>query len=120
MASVEHNADTISELLRQARENAGLSIRAASELVGVHFSQIWKYENGQSSPRIRTLQKMAEVYKMDITPIKAQLIERLNNEFDGHGRKWVERISDDERRLIRSVRAKKTREAVQLVVSLTA
>lgn len=48
--------------LRAARVNAGLSQKAAAELLRIGTSTLQGYENGRSIPRWDIIQRMQEVY----------------------------------------------------------
>lgn len=52
--------------LRSLREAHGLSVRALAGLVGVSSVTIWKWEKGESRPRIRLLAPLAKA--LDVTP----------------------------------------------------
>ena len=45
-----------------ARVNKGYTQAQAAQLIGVHRTTILNYEKGKTSPKIRVLEKMAEVY----------------------------------------------------------
>ena len=49
--------------LEAARKNKGLSLVKAAEQIGVHRNTLWNYENGKSSPKVSTLEKLCKVYK---------------------------------------------------------
>lgn len=61
--------------LEQAREGLGLSLRAAGELVGISFQQVWNYEQGagQTGPAKDNIRNLCRAYmkiapKFDYTP----------------------------------------------------
>lgn len=55
----------ISERLKEARENAGYTLEAASSIAGVTKSTLFKYENGliQNIP-INKIEKLAKIYNI--------------------------------------------------------
>lgn len=55
--------------LKAARVNAGLSVKAAAEAVGVTEDTMYRYESGKSSPKIGTAVKLAELYGVSIDMI---------------------------------------------------
>ena len=64
---------TLGELLKQAREKNGYSIRKLSKLVGISHTTIYKYESGLYEPRISHLKWLAQA--LDLTLL--ELIERI-------------------------------------------
>jgi transcriptional regulator with XRE-family HTH domain len=52
--------------LRSLREAQGLSVRALAGRVGVSSVTIWKWEKGESRPRVRLLTPLAEA--LDVAP----------------------------------------------------
>lgn len=64
---------TLGELLREAREKKGLSVRELAKLVGVCHTTIYKYESGDYEPKISHLKWVAEA--LDISLL--ELIERI-------------------------------------------
>lgn len=55
--------------LKAARVNAGISVKAAAEAVGVTEDTMYRYESGKSSPKIGTAVKLAELYGVSIDRI---------------------------------------------------
>lgn len=55
--------------LKAARVNAGLSVKAAAEAVGVTEDTMYRYEAGKSSPKIGTAKKLAGLYGVSIDAI---------------------------------------------------
>lgn len=55
--------------LKAARVNAGLSVKAAAEAVGVTEDTMYRYESGKSSPKIGTAVKLAGLYGVSIDKI---------------------------------------------------
>lgn len=53
---------TLIEELHQARLGKKMSIRKASELIGIDHSHLVKIEKGKCNPNIDTILKMVEVY----------------------------------------------------------
>jgi DNA-binding XRE family transcriptional regulator len=52
--------------LKAARVNAGISVKAAAEAVGVTEDTMYRYESGKSSPKIGTAVKLAGLYGVSI------------------------------------------------------
>jgi transcriptional regulator with XRE-family HTH domain len=59
MASDETRA---AELLRAAREQAGLSLRAAAALAGTSHATLAAYEHGRKTPRVGTYLRLLRAY----------------------------------------------------------
>lgn len=53
---------TISERLKQIRQNANLTCEEASEMVGVSHGSWWNWETGKSFPRDASLEKVAHEF----------------------------------------------------------
>ena len=52
--------------LRQAREKAGLSLRALADRAGVDFSTIYRIEAGDTVPKLDTLEKLAKALGVSV------------------------------------------------------
>ncbi|WP_405118734.1 helix-turn-helix domain-containing protein [Pseudomonas leptonychotis] len=61
--------DSFAEKLSSRRSELDLTQRQLADLVGVSWSQISKYETGQSKPRRKVLVKLSEALKMDIADL---------------------------------------------------
>lgn len=48
--------------LKQMREQCGLSVIKAAELMGLSRITVWNYENGKRSPSFEKLQRFAKIY----------------------------------------------------------
>ncbi len=70
----------IGEAIRSARRNLGLTQREAANKLGIPVSTYSNYENGNRTPNMDTLCKIAEGFEIDID----QLIKRPT-EFDVTG-----------------------------------
>ncbi|MBR7928247.1 helix-turn-helix transcriptional regulator [Aerococcaceae bacterium zg-ZUI334] len=55
--------------LKSARVNAGLTMKEASNLIGVHHQTISKYEKDSSDIPLSLLHRMSEIYRMPIDNI---------------------------------------------------
>lgn len=55
--------------LKAARVNAGISVKAAAEAIGVTEDTMYRYESGKSSPKIWTAIKLAGLYGVSIDSI---------------------------------------------------
>lgn len=64
---------TLGELLREAREKKGLSVRELAKMVGISHPTIYKYEADQYEPRISHLKWLAQA--LDLTLL--EIVERL-------------------------------------------
>lgn len=57
----------VGENLRKARENKKLTLRDVAKLIGKDHSYVSKVENGKTRPNLDYLERMAEIYDVDIT-----------------------------------------------------
>lgn len=57
---------TIGEYMREAREDAEMSVDDLSDLSGVSYRSIQSYEYGHAYPGIKNLIKLADALKMSI------------------------------------------------------
>lgn len=53
-------------VVRELREQAGLTQDLLARLSGVHRSMISKYETGDRSPRLDTLQRLARAVELEV------------------------------------------------------
>ena len=60
------------EKLRQARHNAGYSLRELSKIVGIDHNEIWKYENGRRNPYPRNIRRLAEALGVEVRDIREE------------------------------------------------
>lgn len=56
--------------LKAARVNQGIGAAEAAKLLGITRNTLYTYEEGQVMPRADILQKMLEIYKIDIKKLK--------------------------------------------------
>lgn len=54
------------ERLKQARQEAGLTLERAADLLGTSFNTIWRYEAGQRRPSGPTVFALASLYKQPV------------------------------------------------------
>ena len=50
--------------IRELREAAGLSVRAAAKRLGVSHVSLGRYESGEVKPRVGAIIEMAKAYKV--------------------------------------------------------
>ena len=55
--------------LKAIRVNAGLTMKEASERIGISVVTLRNYEKYKTVPNIRIIQKMLEIYKVTIDEI---------------------------------------------------
>ena len=65
----DEHATPVSEKLRRAREESGLSLRQVSERSGVSFAQIRRVEQGLRTATPDFLQKVAPVLSLDLESV---------------------------------------------------
>lgn len=66
MVSYGEYVSAIGDRIHALRAEAGLSLRAFSMMVGVHYNQILHIEQGKANPSVRTLYKIAEGLGVDV------------------------------------------------------
>lgn len=60
------NFDTFGSSMRLARKNAGLSLRKLSEISGINYRLISRYERDEIRPRIDTAEILADALNISI------------------------------------------------------
>lgn len=60
------NENIFSTRLREARQKAGLSMKAFGEIVGVSDRAVWNYENGFRYPTLPTACRIAETLQVSL------------------------------------------------------
>jgi len=55
--------------LRAARVNAGLTIEAAAQKIGVGKHTLWRWENGKTYPDIKQFKSIEQLYKISYVDI---------------------------------------------------
>ena len=65
----DDEADSLSQHLKRAREEAGLSLREVEARSGVSFAHIRRLENGERTPSIEVLQRVAEALSLDLDEV---------------------------------------------------
>jgi transcriptional regulator with XRE-family HTH domain len=64
----QDNTPTLASRVREGRERAGLNLRDAAALVGIHYSVLGRIEAGEvASPAPRIVQSLADVLELDYT-----------------------------------------------------
>lgn len=62
--------------LKEARELAGMSLREVAKETGAHFSTIQHFESGRKKISPALLQRLAELYEVDVKDIKIDNVTR--------------------------------------------
>lgn len=91
------------EHLVSLRKERGLTQRALSEMLGMHISQIRRYESGQSQPTLNAIRKLALALSVSADMLLFEKDERgpddeLKLQFEA-----VSRLDAEEKNVIRSV-----------------
>ena len=91
------------ERLVSLRKERGLTQRAVAELVGMHISQIRRYESGQSQPTLDAIRKLAMTLSVSADMLLFDKDERgpdddLRLQFEA-----ANRLDPEEKNVIRSV-----------------
>lgn len=66
MISYGEYISAIGSKVHALRAQTGLSLRAFSMMIGVHYNQVLHIEQGKVNPSIKTLYKIAEGLQVDI------------------------------------------------------
>lgn len=100
----------IGQTIRELRKANDLTQAALSELVGVSYQQIQKYEKSGDNISVERLKQLANALGVPITVFFSPGAERVAEAPAGYGK-----TADDERlllQLFRNIKDKKTRKAV--------
>lgn len=65
----DDDAGSLGEYLKQAREDAGLSLRDVATRSGVSFAHIRRLEQGERKPTVEVLQKVAEALSLNLDEV---------------------------------------------------
>jgi transcriptional regulator with XRE-family HTH domain len=65
----QRNADTIAEILRRLRREAGLTLKELADRCGLASSTMSKIENGQMSPTYDTILRVADGLAIDVAEL---------------------------------------------------
>ncbi len=103
----------IGQIIREARKARGLSQMKLSELVGVSYQQVQKYEKGSDNISVERLKQIAKAVNVPITlffPASAERVAETQATY---------RIApEDEVMLLRLYRRIKSRKAKKAVIEL--
>lgn len=95
MHNIENMTDTkilLGKRIREIRKENNMTQEYLAELIGIEPRNLIKIENGQSFPRVQTLNKLADIFNIefyemfkfnhlkDTAKLKDKIIERLNND----------------------------------------
>ena len=92
--------------LKQARNNNKISQQELAKLVGVHYTNIGRYERGEAVPSANVLNKLAQA--LNVTPdylINGTLDDKAESTISDNELlimfKKVEKLPDDKKRLVK-------------------
>jgi len=91
------------ERLAALRKTRGLTQQALSEMVGMHISQIRRYEGGQSQPTLDAIRKLAIALSVSADMLLFETDERGPDEELKLQFEAVCRLDPEEKKVIRSV-----------------
>ena len=91
------------ERLTALRKERGLTQQALAEQVGMHISQIRRYESGQSQPTLDTIRKLAVALSVSADMLLSEDQERGPDEDLKLQFEAVIRLDPEEKKVIRSV-----------------
>jgi len=94
---------TFHERLTAMRKERALTQRALAERVGMHISQIRRYESGQSQPTLDAIRKLAVALSVSADMLLFEKDERGPDEDLKLQFEAVLRLDPEEKRVIRSV-----------------
>jgi transcriptional regulator with XRE-family HTH domain len=70
---------TAAEILRSARQEAGLSVRGLAAATGVAESRISDYEHGRHQPSVAMLQRLLDATGHDLVPVRRSRVDVEHN-----------------------------------------
>jgi transcriptional regulator with XRE-family HTH domain len=91
------------ERLVSLRKERGLTQQALAEMVGMHISQIRRYESGQSQPTLDAIRKLAVALSVSADMLLFEKDERGPDEDMKLQFEAVSRLDAEEKKVIRSV-----------------
>jgi len=91
------------ERLAALRKERGLTQMALAELVGMHISQIRRYESGQSQPTLDAIRKLSVALSVSADMLLFEKDERGPDEELKLQFEAVSRLDPEEKKVIRSV-----------------
>ena len=91
------------ERLVSLRKERGLTQQALAEMVGMHISQIRRYESGQSQPTLDAIRKLAVALSVSADMLLFEKDERGPDEELKLQFEAVSRLGPEEKKVIRSV-----------------
>ena len=94
---------TFNQRLAALRKERGLTQQALADAVGMHISQIRRYESGQSQPTLDAIRKMAVALSVSADMLLFEKDERGPDEDLKLQFEAVSRLDAEEKRVIRSV-----------------
>lgn len=96
----------LQERLKQARNEKKISQQELAKLVGVHYTNIGRYERGEAVPSAHVLNKLAQ--SLDVTPdylINGTLDDKADNSISDNELlimfKKVEKLPAEKKRLVK-------------------
>lgn len=92
-----------SQHLAALRKERGLTQQALAEMVGMHISQIRRYEGGQSQPTLDVIRKLAMALSVSADMLLFEKHERGPDEELRFQFEAVSRLDPEEKEVIRSV-----------------
>ena len=94
---------TFHDRLAALRKERGLTQQGLSELVGMHISQIRRYESGQSQPTLDAIRKLSVALSVSADMLLFDKDERGPDEDLKLQFEAVNRLDPEEKKIIRSV-----------------
>ena len=85
------------------RKERGLTQHALAEMVGMHISQIRRYESGQSQPTLDAIRNLAKALSVSADMLLFEKDERAPDEDLKLQFEAVSRLDPEEKKIIRSV-----------------
>lgn len=104
------NMGLIGKLIKRFRQQKGLSQMGLTELIGVSYQQVQKYESGKSSISIERLIDIAEALDIPLSRFFPSEKEHLSEEESTYSE-----LTEEEKRLIelfRNIKDRNTRKAL--------
>lgn len=102
----------IGELIRKRRKELGLSQEQLSEMVGVSYQQIQRYENGNSMLNVENIQRLAKALALPVT----FFFEPLHSHFAAEP--TTPYTSSDEKLLLKNFRDLNSKSDRQMAITI--
>ncbi len=103
----------IGQIIREARKTRGMTQMKLSELIGVSYQQVQKYEKGSDNISVERLKQIAKALNAPLTLFFASTAETVAETREPYGK-----MPEDEALLLELYRRIKSRKAKKAIIEL--